>query len=123
MILKSMPGIGRINLAALLSEGSGPLSRRDYPALRTLCGAAPVTRRSGKSALALAHPQQGSFRIPADRGLHEVIQGFQKTRLCLARRLAAAPLSSNPQTEHHRARTQVCQGRDRSYCALSLSTA
>ena len=53
MILKSMPGIGRINLAALLSEGSGPLSRRDYPALRTLCGAAPVTRRSGKSQVVI----------------------------------------------------------------------
>jgi transposase len=51
MILKSMPGIGRLNLAALLSEGSGPLSRRDYPALRTLCGAAPVTKRSGKSCI------------------------------------------------------------------------
>lgn len=49
MILKSMPGIGRINLATLLCEGSGPLSRRDYPALRTLCGVAPVTKRSGKS--------------------------------------------------------------------------
>jgi transposase len=53
MILRSMPGIGRINLAALLSEGSGPLSRRDYPALRTLCGAAPVTRRSGKSQIVI----------------------------------------------------------------------
>ena len=53
MILKSLPGIGRINLAALLSEGSGPLSRRDYPALRTLCGAAPVTRRSGKSHIVI----------------------------------------------------------------------
>jgi transposase len=53
MILRSMPGIGRINLAALLSEGSGPLSSRDYPALRTLCGAAPVTRRSGKSHIVL----------------------------------------------------------------------
>ena len=53
MILKSMPGIGRINLAALLSEGSGPLSRRDYPALRTLCGAAPVTKRSGKSHIVI----------------------------------------------------------------------
>src|SRR5215468_12189763 len=53
MILKSMPGIGRINLAALLSEGSGPLSRRDYPALRTLCGAAPVTKRSGKSRIVM----------------------------------------------------------------------
>jgi transposase len=51
MILKTMPGIGRINLAALLSEGSGPLSRRDYPALRTLCGAAPVTKQSGKSRI------------------------------------------------------------------------
>ena len=49
MILKSIPGIGRINLAALLSEGSGPLSRRDYQGLRTLSGAAPVTKRSGKS--------------------------------------------------------------------------
>jgi len=49
MILRSMPGIGPINLATLLCEGSGPLSRRDYQALRTLCGAAPVTKRSGKS--------------------------------------------------------------------------
>ena len=49
MILKSMPGIGRINLATLLCEGSGPLRSRDYAALRTLCGAAPVTKRSGKS--------------------------------------------------------------------------
>ncbi|HEY2533741.1 MAG TPA: transposase [Xanthobacteraceae bacterium] len=53
MILKSMSGIGKINLAALLSESSGPLSRRDYPALRTLCGAAPVTRRSGKSHIVI----------------------------------------------------------------------
>ena len=31
-ILRSLPGIGRINLATLLSEASGPLSRRDYQA-------------------------------------------------------------------------------------------
>ena len=42
-------GIGRINLGTLLSEASGPLSRRDYGGLRTLSGAAPVTKRSGKS--------------------------------------------------------------------------
>jgi transposase len=48
LILKSMPGIGRINLAALLCEASGPLGSRDYQALRTLCGVAPVTKRSGK---------------------------------------------------------------------------
>lgn len=50
-ILRSLPGIGRITLAILLSEASGPLSRRDYPALRTLSGVAPVTKRSGKSHL------------------------------------------------------------------------
>ena len=48
-ILRSLPGIGRINLATLLSEASEPLSRRDYQALRTLSGVAPVTKRSGKS--------------------------------------------------------------------------
>ena len=48
-ILKSLPGIGKVTLAALLAEASGPLSRRDYPALRTLSGVAPVTKRSGKS--------------------------------------------------------------------------
>ena len=48
-ILKSLPGIGRINLATLLAEASGPLSRRDYSALRALPGVAPVTQRSGKS--------------------------------------------------------------------------
>ena len=51
LILRSMPGIGRNNLAALLCEASGPLGNRDYQALRTLCGAAPVTRRSGKSRI------------------------------------------------------------------------
>jgi transposase len=52
-ILNSLPGIGRINLAALLAEASGPLSRRDYPALRTLTGVAPVTKRSGRSCIVI----------------------------------------------------------------------
>src|SRR5215472_15156280 len=41
-ILKSMPGIGKIILAILLAEASGPPSRHDYQALRTLSGVAPV---------------------------------------------------------------------------------
>ena len=49
VILASLPGIGRINLATLLAEAPEALQRRDYHALRTLTGAAPVTRRSGKS--------------------------------------------------------------------------
>lgn len=47
-ILRSCPGLGRINIATLLAEAPEPLRRRDYHALRALCGAAPVTRRSGK---------------------------------------------------------------------------
>ena len=51
MILRSCPGIGRIVLATLLAEAWQPLRRRDYHALRTLCGVAPVTRRSGKKCI------------------------------------------------------------------------
>jgi transposase len=48
-ILRSCPGLGRITIATLLAEACEPLRRRDYHALRTLAGVAPVTRRSGKS--------------------------------------------------------------------------
>ena len=48
-ILQSLPGAGRIVLAALLAEAFETLQRADYPILRILCGVAPVTRRSGKS--------------------------------------------------------------------------
>src|SRR3954470_22057466 len=41
-VLSSLPGIGTVTLAALLSEAAGPISRRDYAALRTLSGVAPV---------------------------------------------------------------------------------
>jgi transposase len=47
-ILRSLPGVGRIVLATLLAEAWEPLRRRDYHALRALCGVAPVTKRSGK---------------------------------------------------------------------------
>ena len=47
-ILTSIPGVGRIVLATLLAEASDILLLRDYNALRAFCGAAPVTKRSGK---------------------------------------------------------------------------
>jgi transposase len=50
-ILRSLPGVGRITLASLLTEAAGPLARRDHAALRTLSGVAPVTKRSGKSCV------------------------------------------------------------------------
>jgi transposase len=52
-ILRSLPGVGRIVLATLLAEAWQPLQRRDDHALRALGGAAPVTRRSGKSLVVL----------------------------------------------------------------------
>jgi len=61
VILRSMPGLGRIILAVLLPTGQArglkahevwqPLRRRDYHALRSLSGVAPVTRRSGKTCV------------------------------------------------------------------------
>jgi transposase len=50
-ILASLPGIGRIVLATLLAEATDALQRRDYPALRSLTGVAPVTKQSGRSRL------------------------------------------------------------------------
>ena len=50
-ILDSLPGVARTVLATLLAEAPDTLQRRDYHALRALCGSAPVTRRSGKSRM------------------------------------------------------------------------
>jgi transposase len=52
-ILRSCPGLGRINIAALLAEACEPLRLRDYHALRIMAGVAPVTRRSGKTCIVL----------------------------------------------------------------------
>jgi transposase len=52
-ILRSCPGLGRINIATLLAEAREPLRARDYHALRVLSGVAPVTRRSGKSYIVI----------------------------------------------------------------------
>src|SRR3954468_24275098 len=48
-ILRSLPGVGTIILATLLTEAADPLGRRDHAALRNLSGVAPVTKRSGKT--------------------------------------------------------------------------
>lgn len=63
-ILNSLPGVGRITLATLLAEAWDALQRRDYTALRALCGVAPVTKRSGKSRVVVrrhaCHPRLGN---------------------------------------------------------------
>jgi transposase len=52
-ILASLPGVGRIVLATLLAEAWDALQRRDYAALRSLTGVAPVTKSSGKSRIVI----------------------------------------------------------------------
>jgi transposase len=52
-ILDSLPGVGRTVLVTMLAEAPDALQRRDYHALRNLCGSAPVTRRSGKSCMVM----------------------------------------------------------------------
>ena len=47
-ILLSMPGLGELNGAAMLSEASQALRERDYHGLRALGGLAPVTKQSGR---------------------------------------------------------------------------
>jgi transposase len=53
VILRSLPGVGPITLAVLLAEVREPLDRRDYTALRSLFGVAPITRQSGDSRVVI----------------------------------------------------------------------
>jgi transposase len=62
-ILRSIPGLGRVFIATVLSEASRPLATRDYRALRGLAGIAPVTKQSGKTKLV-------SMRLACNRRLH-----------------------------------------------------
>ena len=47
-ILRSLPGVGRIVAATMLTEATAAMAARDYATLRMHGGAAPVTKRSGK---------------------------------------------------------------------------
>jgi transposase len=73
-ILRSLPGIGRINLATLLAEAAEPLRRRDYQILRALSGVAPVTRRSGKMRLVLR-------RMACNRRLREAVYHWARVAM------------------------------------------
>ena len=50
-IILSLPGVGRVVAATMLAEASQALAERDYHALRSYAGAAPITRRSGKKKI------------------------------------------------------------------------
>ncbi len=88
-ILRSLPGVGRVVLATLLSEAAEPLVRRDHNALRNLCGVALATRRGGKRLvvtmrraahvrlrLALCHWSRVAIqRDPASRSRYSELRG------------------------------------------------
>jgi transposase len=48
-ILRSLPGVGTIVLARVLTEAAEAIRLRDFNRLRALGGSAPVTKRSGQS--------------------------------------------------------------------------
>jgi transposase len=50
-ILASLPGVGRLITATMLTDAARPLAERDYATLRAYAGTAPVTQRSGKRRL------------------------------------------------------------------------
>lgn len=50
-LLQSLPGVGRVVTSTMLAEASQPLAERDYHALRSYAGSAPITRRSGKKTI------------------------------------------------------------------------
>jgi len=62
-IILSLPGVGSITCATLLAEASRAIRDRDYRALRSLSGVAPVTRRSGKRKLTIVMRQACNDRL------------------------------------------------------------
>jgi transposase len=50
-VLRSLPGVGRVVAATLLAEASQAIADRDYHALRSYAGVAPVTRQSGNKKI------------------------------------------------------------------------
>ena len=74
-ILQSLPGVGRIVTATMLTEATGPLANRDYPTLRAFTGAAPVTKRSGKRAF-FVH-----MRYACKRRLRQALYHWARTSI------------------------------------------
>jgi transposase len=74
-ILRSLPGVGRMVAATMLTEATGPLADRDYGTLRAQAGIAPVTKRSGKRALVV------HMRYACKRRLREALYHWSRTSI------------------------------------------
>jgi hypothetical protein len=76
-LLASLPGVGTINLAQLLAEVGPILDRVDSAEQAAECGAAPVTKASGKTSGVY-------FRWAANRGARKALTAFaHNSRLAL----------------------------------------
>jgi transposase len=73
-ILQSLPGVGRMVTATMLTEATGPLADRDYPTLRAHAGAAPITKRSGKRAFV-------HMRYACKRRLRQALYHWARTSI------------------------------------------
>jgi transposase len=74
-ILQSLPGVGRMVAATMLTDATGPLAARDYHTLRAQAGAAPVTKRSGKRVRLV------QMRYACKRTLREALYHWARTSM------------------------------------------
>jgi transposase len=74
-ILRSLPGVGRMVTATMLTEAVGPLAARDYATLRALSGVAPITKRSGKRAFVV------HMRYACKRRLRDAVYHWARTSI------------------------------------------
>jgi transposase len=74
-ILLSLPGVGRMVAATMLTEAVGALADRDYATLRAYTGVAPVTKRSGKRAF-FVH-----MRYACKRRLRQALYHWSRTSI------------------------------------------
>jgi transposase len=80
-ILRSLPGVGRVVAARVLTEGAEAIRRRDLTRLRALGGSAPVTKRSGKTCLvAMRRACSGRLRYAYYHWARTAVQNDERSR-------------------------------------------
>ena len=111
-VLRSITGVGRMVLATLLAEADDVLARRDYAALRGLCGTAPVTKQSGRMRIV-------TRRLAVHGRLRDAVQHWARVAVqhdaaCAAKYRALRGRGHG----HHRALRSVADGLLRTACAM-----
>jgi transposase len=80
-ILRSLPGVGRIVLARMLTEGADAIRHRDLNRLRALGGSAPVTKRSGKTCqVQMRRACSGRLRFAYYHWARTAVQNDERSR-------------------------------------------